>query len=370
MRAKDGVILDLQATRPAVSPPPEKLPDMKISEKVSEVVSEKVPEKETTVPEKDVKVSTKVAEKGTKMAGKETKDAKTPIYILAASLIIVIAAALFYFLSPDYVQISGTVKDWNGNPVKNADVMAMPAGISIRTDSNGYFILSDIPANDVDKLRIRKDVTNEFIEMHISDEKKKDKSILFDNIVFQPTSIRLYGDIRDYAGDPTGAAARITVKSGINYLVNLTDIEFGRYETNIYSNATAITAYDTDGKIIYTSPLRFTDHEIEVREKKLPIKFPSKTEIDIIGKVFNISDNKALANTTVKIGPTSDKTNDSGYYNLYGVPRSSQYYQVSKEDQIIVKKNLSDRYIDWTQPNWIYYQNASLLIPIAPDDEG
>ncbi len=155
MRAKDGVILDLQATRPAVSPPPEKLPDMKISEKVSEVVSEKVPEKETTVPEKDVKVSTKVAEKGTKMAGKETKDAKTPIYILAASLIIVIAAALFYFLSPDYVQISGTVKDWNGNPVKNADVMALPSGISIRTDSNGYFILSDIPANGVDKLRIR-----------------------------------------------------------------------------------------------------------------------------------------------------------------------------------------------------------------------
>lgn len=150
----------------------------------------------------------------------------------------------------------------------------------------------------------------------------------------------------------------------------MTDIEFGRYETNVYSNATAITAYDTDGKIIYTSPLRFTDHEIEVREKKLPIKFPSKTEIDIIGKVFNISDNKALANTTVKIGPTSDKTNDSGYYNLYGVPRSSQYYQVSKEDQIIVQKNLSDRYIDWTQPNWIYYQNASLLIPIAPDDGG
>jgi len=50
------------------------------------------------------------------------------------------------------------------------------------------------------------------------------------------------------------------------------------------------------------------------------------------------------------------------------VPRSSQYYQVLKEGQIIVTKNLSDRYIDWTKPNWIYYQNASLLIPIAQKD--
>jgi len=302
------------------------------------------------------------------------KEAATPFYkryekiILAVSLMIVIAVALIYLLPPDDIQISGTVRDWSGNPIKNVDVMALPASVSIRTDSNGHFILSSISSKNVDRLQIRKDVTNEIIEIPISSDDKKNKSIVINNLVFRPIAIRLYGDIRDYAGDPTGAAARITIKSGNNYLINLTDIEFGKYDTNVYSNATAITAYDTNGEIIYTSPLRFTDNEIQQREKKLSIRFPSKTEIDIAGKVFNIYDKEALANATVKIGPASDRTNDSGYYNLYGVPRSSQYYQVSKEGQIIVTKNLSDRYIDWTKPNWIYYLNASLLIPIPRDN--
>jgi hypothetical protein len=335
MRAKDGVILDLHETiGPSVPPKPERPAEMS---------------EEATIP------FYKRYEK----------------LIVAALLMIVLAtAALTYLLPADDVQISGTVRDWTGNPIKNADVMVLPAGASIRTDSNGYFILSGIPSKNMDRLQIRKDVTNEVIEVPISADDKKNKSIIMKDIIFKPMPIRLYGDIRDYAGDPTGAAARITIKSGGTYLTNLTDMEFGKYETNIFSNATSITAYDTNGEIIYTSPLRFTDEEMQIREKKFSIRFPSRTEIDIAGKVFNIYDNEALANTTVKIGPASDRTNDSGYYNLYGVPRSSQYYQVSKEGQIIVTKNLSDRYIDWTKPNWIYYQNASLLIPIAQADGG
>lgn len=347
MRAKDGLILNLQEIiRPSVLSQPQK-PDG----------TEKNIERDAEKDRKEVE-----------------KEAATPFYkryekiILAVSLMIVIAVALIYLLPPDDIQISGTVRDWSGNPIKNVDVMALPASVSIRTDSNGHFILSSISSKNVDRLQIRKDVTNEIIEIPISSDDKKNKSIVINNLVFRPIAIRLYGDIRDYAGDPTGAAARITIKSGNNYLINLTDIEFGKYDTNVYSNATAITAYDTNGEIIYTSPLRFTDNEIQQREKKLSIRFPSKTEIDIAGKVFNIYDKEALANATVKIGPASDRTNDSGYYNLYGVPRSSQYYQVSKEGQIIVTKNLSDRYIDWTKPNWIYYLNASLLIPIPRDN--
>ncbi len=351
MRAKDGLILNLQEIiRPSVLSQPQK-PDG----------TEKNIEKNIG----------RDAEKDRKEVEKE---AGTPFYkryekiILAVSLMIVIAVALIYLLSPDDIQISGTVRDWSGNPIKNVDVMALPASVSIRTDSNGHFILSSISSKNVDRLQIIKELTNEIIEIPISSNDKKNKSIVINNIVFRPIAIRLYGDIRDYAGDSSGTAARITIKSGNNYLINLTDIEFGKYDTNVYSNATTITAYDTNGEIIYTSPLRFTDNEIQQREKKLSIRFPSKTEIDIAGKVFNIYDKEALANATVKIGPASDRTNDSGYYNLYGVPRSSQYYQVSKEGQIIVTKNLSDRYIDWTKPNWIYYLNASLHIPIPRDD--
>lgn len=351
MRAKDGLILNLQEIiQPSVLSQPQK-PDG----------TEKNIEKNIG----------RDAEKDRKEVEKE---AGTPFYkryekiILAVSLMIVIAVALIYLLSPDDIQISGTVRDWSGNPIENVDVKALPASVSIRTDSNGHFILSSISSKNVDRLQIKKDVTNEIIEIPISSNDKKNKSIVINNIVFRPIAIRLYGDIRDYAGDSSGTAARITIKSGNNYLINLTDIEFGKYDTNVYSNATTITAYDTNGEIIYTSPLRFTYDEIQQREKKLSIRFPSKTEIDIAGKVFNIYDKEALANATVKIGPASDRTNDSGYYNLYGVPRSSQYYQVSKEGQIIVTKNLSDRYIDWTKPNWIYYLNASLHIPIPRDD--
>lgn len=351
MRAKDGLILNLQEIiQPSVLSQPQK-PDG----------TEKNIEKNIG----------RDAEKDRKEVEKE---AGTPFYkryekiILAVSLMIVIAVALIYLLSPDDIQISGTVRDWSGNPIENVDVKALPASVSIRTDSNGHFILSSISSKNVDRLQIKKDVTNEIIEIPISSNDKKNKSIVINNIVFRPIAIRLYGDIRDYVGDSSGAAARITIKSGNNYLINLTDIEFGKYDTNVYSNATTITAYDTNGEIIYTSPLRFTDNEIQQREKKLSIRFPSKTEIDIAGKVFNIYDKEALANATVKIGPASDRTNDSGYYNLYGVPRSSQYYQVSKEGQIIVTKNLSDRYIDWTKPNWIYYLNASLNIQIPRDN--
>lgn len=351
MRAKDGLILNLQEIiRPSVLSQPQK-PDG---------------------TEKNIKKNIgRDAEKDRKEVEKE---AGTPFYkryekiILAVSLMIVIAVALIYLLSPDDIQISGTVRDWSGNPIKNVDVMALPASVSIRTDSNGHFILSSISSKNVDRLQIKKDVTNEIIEIPISSNDKKNKSIVINNIVFRPIAIRLYGDIRDYVGDSSGAAARITIKSGNNYLINLTDIEFGKYDTNVYSNATNITVYDTNGEIIYTSPLRFTYDEIQQREKKLSIRFPSKTEIDIAGKVFNIYDKEALANATVKIGPASDRTNDSGYYNLYGVPRSSQYYQVSKEGQIIVTKNLSDRHIDWTEPNWIYYLNASLNIQIPRDN--
>lgn len=353
MRAKDGLILNLQEIiRPSVLSQPQK-PDG---------------------TEKNIKKNIgRDAEKDRKEVEKE---AGTPFYkhyekiILAVSLMIVIAVALIYLLSPDDIQISGTVRDWSGNPIKNVDVMALPASVSIRTDSNGHFILSSISSKNVDRLQIKKDVTNEIIEIPISSNDKKNKSIVINNIVFRPIAIRLYGDIRDYVGDSSGAAARITIKSGNNYLINLTDIEFGKYDTNVYSNATNITVYDTNGEIIYTSPLRFTYDEIQQREKKLSIHFPSKTEIDIDGKVFNIYDKEALAlaNATVKIGPASDRTNDSGYYNLYGVPRSSQYYQVSKEGQIIVTKNLSDRHIDWTEPNWIYYLNASLNIQIPRDN--
>ncbi|MGB3921307.1 CHAT domain-containing protein [Methanothrix sp.] len=353
MRAKDGLILNLQEIiQPSVLSQPQK-PDG----------TEKNIEKNIG----------RDAEKDRKEVEKE---AGTPFYkryekiILAVSLMIVIAVALIYLLSPDDIQISGTVRDWSGNPIENVDVKALPASVSIRTDSNGHFILSSISSKNVDRLQIKKDVTNEIIEIPISSNDKKNKSIVINNIVFRPIAIRLYGDIRDYVGDSSGAAARITIKSGNNYLINLTDIEFGKYDTNVYSNATTITAYDTNGEIIYTSPLRFTDNEIQQREKKLSIRFPSKTEIDIAGKVFNIYDKEALAlaNATVKIGPASDRTNDSGYYNLYGVPRSSQYYQVSKEGQIIVTKNLSDRHIDWTEPNWIYYLNASLNIQIPRDN--
>ena len=357
MRAKDGIILNLHEPIGPSSPIKPERP--------AEIEEDR---------REDTKESAREDRKESRGEDR-TEEAAIPFHrryeklIFGALLLIVIAAALFYFLTPDNVQISGTVRDWSGNPIKNADVMALPAGVSIRSDANGYFILSDIPAKDLDRLQIRKDVTNEIIEIPISAENKKNKLIVMDNIVFRPIPIRLYGDIRDYAGDPTGAAARISIKSGNIYLINLTDIEFGRYDTTVLSNATAITAYDTYGEIIYTSPLRFTDYEIQRREKRFSILLPSKTEIDIAGKVFNIYDNEALENATVKIGPASDRTNDSGYYNLYGVPRSSQYYQVSREGEIIVTKNLSDRYIDWTKPNWIYYQNASLLIPIAQKDE-
>ena len=340
MRAKDGIILNLH-------------------EAVQSLVSTRPEEREERIePEKGI------------------KDQKIPQYkgyekvILGALLLIITAVALFYLYSPDYVQISGTVRDWDNRTIQNANVMALPAGTSIRTDSNGHFILPDIEARDVSKLQIRKDLTNEIIEIPITDDVKKDRSIVLDNIIFKPISIRLYGDIRDYAGDPTGAAARITIKSGDNYLKNLSIVELGRYDTYVYSNATEINAYDIDGKMIYKYPLKFTEDELQTREKKFSIPVPSKTEIDVTGKVISIYDEKAFPNMTVMIGPVSDKTNDSGYYYLYGVPRVSQSYQVSKEDQIIAKKNLSDRYIDWTRPNWIYYQNASLFIPIAGEDEG
>lgn len=346
MRAKDGVILNLREAQPpsaspqtpAVSPQPDKTEERKEAEK--EI-------KEHTIP-------------FYKRYGK---------IIPGALLIIISIVALFYIFSPDYVQISGTVREWDNRTIQNANVMALPAGISIRTDSNGHFILSDIPVNDVNKLQIRKDITNEIIEIPISDDDKKEKSIELNNIIFRPVSIRLYGDIQDYAGDPTGAAAMIIIKSGNEYLKKLAVVELGKYDTYVYSNATDIFAYDINGEMIYTSPLKFTEQEVQKREKKFSIRFPSRTEIDITGKVFNIYDDKAFANTTVMIGPVSDKTNDSGYYYLYGVPRISQSYQVSKEDRIIAKKNLSDRYIDWTKPNWIYYQNASLIIPIAGDAE-
>lgn len=350
MRARDGIVLDLhEAPGPSLPPKPEKPAEIK--EDVREEGKE------------DLKENRRDIEKAT-----------IPFYrryeklILAALLMIVMASALFYFLAPDNVQISGTVKDWNGVALQNANVNALPADISIRTDSNGYFILPNIPAKDVDRLQIRKEKTNELIEVPVSDDKKKDKSIIFDNIVFKPASIRLYGDIRDYSGGPYGAKVRIAIKYENNYLANLTDIEYGRYDTNIYSNATNILVYDIHGNTIYSSTLKVTPLEIAAGEKKFPIQIPSKTEINIDGTVKTIPDSKPLANTTVNIGDTKNKTNDTGQFYLYGVPRSSQYYQVSRDDKVIFAKNLSDYYKDWTNPDYIYRINDTLWIRI-PDDE-
>lgn len=286
------------------------------------------------------------------------------VFLLLSAIII--AAPLIPFLKPDEnVRISGTVKDWNGYPIKNADVRALPVGISNRTDPSGYFIIFNVPIDKVDYLQIKRDVTNEIIAIHIPDDKKKDNIIELDDIRLQPKRIELFGDIRDYTGQPTGVVTEISVLYGRTYLTNISIEEFGKYDTYIYSNATKIFAYNINGEKIYESALEFSTQEIEKGQKISPIFIPSKATIDFHGIVYNTTFEKRLVNATVKIGNESNRTNESGYYEMFEVPRSSKsWHVISANGQINKTGMLSDRGIYLTKPNYLYFVNATLWLRV------
>jgi hypothetical protein len=282
---------------------------------------------------------------------------------LAVACFLIGVLIIFWPKPEETIMISGSVYSaQNYKPLKNVNVEIV--GLSdkaVRTDSNGLFNITNVPKGKANYLLVKTDISKMIDKIEIP-ENEKNQTTIFIQIPIKPTTITLSGDVYNEYGETVNHA-----KIWINTLQrNVTADELGRYTAEVYSNVTSIKVYDgSDLERYMNNTFGFTEQEIKDGEKIFDINLPSKSTINIYGKVYDARKKIPIINASVEIGNVSNRTNDNGFYEIPYVPREAKNSRVTSPVGTIYQNDfIREKDVNLTQMPWKLYRDWDCEIRI------